>query len=243
MINLENLIERIGTVPHFKGLPKAALKEIVFAGQVLKYPAKSTIFAEGTPAAGMYVIFKGQVHLYKLGSQGQEAIIAVIRPVVMFNEITVIDGKPNPVTAVAAQDSVTWRVATEDFQILMDRYPQVGTGLLNIMASRNRLLLSRYEDLLSLPVLARTAKVLLDLSQCGQLTINRHKFPNQKMAALAATVPEAVSRSIKEFREMNILDSTRTQIDIHSPERLADLAHIEPMIFESQFNPAVSAAD
>ena len=243
MINLENLIQRIGNVSHFKGLPQAALRDIVYAGQILEYPADSTIFMEGGTAAGMYVIFKGQVHLYKLGTQGQEVIISVVKPVVMFNEITAIDGNPNPVTAVAAQDSTTWRVATQDFQTLMERYPQVGTGLLKIMASRNRLLLSRYEDLLSLPVLARTAKVLLDLSRCGQMPINRYKYPNQKMAALAATVPEAISRSIREFRDKDILDSNRAQISVHSPARLADLAQIEPMIFEAQFSQTTSPAD
>lgn len=234
MITLDSLIPRIGNVPHFKGLPEPALREIVYAGQILAYPAESIIFVEGAPAAGLYVVFQGQIHLYKLGSQGQEAIIATIKPVVMFNECTAIDGNPNPVTAIAAQDCITWRVAAERFQMLMDRYPQVGTGLLRVMAARNRLLLSRYEDLLSLPVLARTAKILLDLSQCGQVPINRYKHSNQKMAALAATVPEAVSRSIKKFREMNILDSTRAQISIHAPTRLADLAQIEPLVFENR---------
>lgn len=234
MITLDNLVPRISNVSHFKGLPESALKEIVYTGQILTYPAESIIFVEGAPASGLFVIFRGQVHLYKLGCQGQEAIIATIKPVIMFNECTVIDDHPNPVTAIAAQECTLWRVATDRFQRLMGRYPQVGTGLLRVMAERNRLLLSRYEDLLSLPVLARTAKMLLDLSQCGQVPINRYKHSNQKMAALAATVPEAVSRSIKKFREMDILDSTRAQIRIHAPTRLANLAQIEPLVFENR---------
>jgi len=38
MINLESLIGRLGNVPHFNGLPESALKEIVFAGQILNHP-------------------------------------------------------------------------------------------------------------------------------------------------------------------------------------------------------------
>jgi len=233
MINLESLIARIGNVPHFKGLPDAALREIVYAGQILKFPTESIIFSEGGPASGLYVIFQGQIHLYKLGTQGQEVIIATIKPVVMFNECTAIDGNPNPVTAIATQNCITWRVPAESFQMLMRRYPQVGTGLLNVMAHRNRQLLSRYEDLFSLPVLSRTAKILLDLSQWGQVSINRYRHTNQKMAALAATVPEAVSRSIKKFKEMEILESDRTQITIHAPDRLADMTNIGPFWYDS----------
>ncbi len=233
MITLESLVGRIGNVPHFKGMPEAALREIVYAGQILKYPAESILFSEGGPASGLYVIFQGQVHLYKLGTQGQEVIIATIKPVVMFNECTAIDGAPNPVTAIATRDCITWRLPTDRFQVLMDRYPQVGTGLLRVMAHRNRQLLSRYEDLFSLPVLARTAKTLLDLSQWGQISINRYTHSNQKMAALAATVPEAVSRSIKKFRDLDILNSDRTQITIHAPDRLADITNIGPFWFDS----------
>ena len=167
----------------------------------------------------------------KLGLQGQETIIARIKPVIMFNEVPTIDGGPNPVTARAVQDCTIWHVSYERYQTLMKHYPELGTGLLRVMAARNRLLFARYEDLLSRPVLARVAKMMLDLSMMGEQPINRSQYSNQKMAALAATVPEAISRSIRTLREMELLDSTRTKITIRSPERLADVAQIGPMEF------------
>ena len=36
------------------------------------------LFFEGEPSSGLYVLFKGQVHLCKLGLHGQETIIARI---------------------------------------------------------------------------------------------------------------------------------------------------------------------
>ena len=108
MIDLQSLVGRLGTVPLFKGLSETARKEIVFAGQVLNYPAGTNIFSEGEPCSGLYVLFTGQVHLYKLGLQGQETIVSIIKPVVMFNEVAVLDGGPNPVTAVAVQDCTLW---------------------------------------------------------------------------------------------------------------------------------------
>jgi len=237
MINLESLIGRLGNVQHFKGLPESALKDIVFAGQVLNYSEGSVIFSEGEPSSGIYVLHRGQVHLVKLGLQGQETIIARIKPVIMFNEVPTIDGGPNPVTAIAVQDCTTWHVGYERYQALMQRYPELGTGLLRVLAARNRLLFSRYEDLLSRPVLARVAKMILYLSFMGKQPINRSEHTNQQMAAFAATVPEAISRSIKTLREMGMIEATRAKITILSVERLANLAQIEPMEFETEFQP------
>jgi len=230
MIDLKSLVDRLSTVGDFQGLPESALEEIVFAGQIRNYDAKAVIFREGEPASGIHVLFRGQVHLCKLGLQGQETIIAIINPVIMFNEVTVIDGKPNPVTAIAVNNCTTWQVPYERYQMLMERYPQVGTGLLQVLAARNRLLLNRYEDLLSRPVLARAAKILLDLSENGEQPIDRYKHPNKNIAALSATVPEAISRSIKTLKEMELIDASRSQIILKSSQGMAEIAQIEPIV-------------
>ena len=115
----------------------------------------------------------------------------------------------------------------------MQHYPAVGTGLLNILAARNRKMLTLYEDLMSRPVLARVAKKLLDLSDYGQQPINRYRHPNQQIAALTTTVPEAVSRSIRNLKTKGVIECTRGQIKIISPQELMDLALIEPVLAES----------
>lgn len=231
-IALQSLVARLGNVSFFKNMPVAALKDIVYAGQIRNYPAKSTLFREGEAAAGMHVLFRGQVNLCKIGLQGIEYIVHIIKPVIMFNEITVIDGLSNPVTAVAAEDVTTWQVSPEQYQILMDRYPEVGLGLLRILAERNRILLARYEDLMSRPVLARTAKLLYALSEYGRQPINRYDHPNQRIAAMAGTVPEAVSRAIKILKENGVIDCTRKLITILSVDQLICAAQIDTSILE-----------
>lgn len=233
VFTLQSLVERLMTVPHFKGVPEPVLKDIVFAGQILRFPTASVLYREEEPAAGLYVLFKGQVNLCKIGLRGQVSIISIIKPVIMFNEVTAIDGGPNPVTAIAAKDCTTWQVSFERFQTLMHRYPVVGTGLLRMLAERNRVMLQLYEDLVNRPVLARVAKLLFDLSQNGQSPINRTIYSNHLIAALVATVPEAVSRSIKTLKIQGCIDSNRTEIKILQPEELVKCALIEPMILET----------
>ncbi len=231
MINHETLVEKLAKVNHFKRLPEQAIKDIVYAGQINHHKAGSILFHEGHPCAGLFVIFRGHVHLYKMGVQGQESIITSIKPVVMFNEVPVLDGGLNTVSAVAVQDCVTWCISSDRFHLLMKKYPELGTGLLMIMASRNRLLFNRYEDLFSRPVIARLAKVIIHLSEDGASPINRYRYNNQKLAALAATVPEAISRSLKILKNDGAIDATRGELSVMSLNHLYSVAMIDLMDF------------
>lgn len=195
------------------------------------YSAGTVIYNEGWTCAGLFVLFKGRVHLCKNCVSGQESIISVINPVIMFNEVAVLDGDPNPVTAIAFQNSITWDIERNRFQLLMERYPILGVSLLNVLARRNRKLISKYEDLISMPVKARTAKLLLDLSSYGKTPIDRQVRSNQFIAARVSTALEAISRSIKLLRETDFIDCSRTQITVKRPIELAKFAQIDYELF------------
>ncbi len=108
---LAALIARLGNVSHFRGLAPADLEEIVLAGSIRRYHSGETIFLEDDACAGMFVLLSGEVHLFKQNPQGKQNILAVILPVIMFNEVAVLDGGSNPVSAMAAQETLVWRIA------------------------------------------------------------------------------------------------------------------------------------
>jgi CRP/FNR family transcriptional regulator len=224
MSDFPDLIAQLQQVEHFKRLPEADARVIVTAGRVRRFAAGETIFAEDAPCAGMFVLLTGQVHLRKLGPQGQESILAVIEPVIMFNEVAVLDGGPNLTTAVATQDGAVWQIGCDSFQALLARYPMIGLGLLRVLARRNRFLVSQVEDLSFRTVQARAAKLLLDLSEYGRQPIDRRKHPNHELAARISTVPEAFSRALNAFKRSGCLTCTRSVIAVHCIEDLAVLA-------------------
>lgn len=225
MENLPNLIESLKTVRHFRNLGLAELHTIVTSGQIRTIQATAVIFTEGEPCAGMFVLMKGLVHLNKLGPRGQVNIMAVIEPIIMFNEVAVLDGGLNPLTAIAIQQSLVWQITHGSFQALIERIPQVGLSLLSVLARRNREMITHYEDLSFRSVIARTAKLLLDLSDDGRHTINRRNCSIEEMASRVATVPEAISRSLNVIKSSGTILVCRTEITILSSGKLAELAH------------------
>ncbi len=221
-----DLIDRMSRLEHFSKLSTADLAAIVDIGRVKQVAEGEWIFGEGDPCEGLYVLISGRVHLFKIGPEGQEHIMVVLKPVTMFNEVAVLDGGVNPATAIAAQESIIWRSRRDDFLGLIDTYPAVGLGMLPILARRNRELVTRFEDLSFLTVRARTAKLLLELSRFGERPIDRRSHSVSTMAARICTAPEAVSRSITFFKLNGYIESSRNRIAIQNPNRLAELAQI-----------------
>jgi CRP/FNR family transcriptional regulator len=229
----ETLAERLGHVSHFLKLPLTDRLAIILAGQMRLFSPDTVIFSEQEPCAGMFVLLKGHVHICKLGLKGQQSIIADIDPVIMFNEVALLDGGPNPYTAIATQNSFAWQISHEAYQKLLhryakDQYMEVALGLLGIMASRYRQLLDSYADLSFLTVPNRVAKLIYELSDEGQTPINRHENSINEMAAHIASVPEAISRSLNILKCQGIITSTRTTITVLEPDELARLAQTEP---------------
>lgn len=224
---LSHLFEQLRKVRHFENLPDQSVKEIVFAGQILHYEAQDVIFHQGDSHTGLYVLLQGRVVLYKLGFNGQQTQILVLHPVTMFNEVPVIDAGTTLVTAVAVEKTTTWTIDHKSYHMLLARHPEIGTGLLQVLAMRNRLLFSRYEDLLSLPVLSRIAKIVLAISVYGTKPVNRMQYKNPDLAAMAATTPEAVSRALKELDQMSAIHVERKVITILAVEILEELGQFE----------------
>jgi CRP-like cAMP-binding protein len=222
----QDLIDGIGAVKHFKNLSPADLKAIVTAGQVRRFGTGQTIFFEGDPCSGMFVLIRGKVHLCKFGPQGQVNIVSVIEPVIMFNEVAVVDGGPNPLTAIAAEDCLLWQIGHAAFQELLTKMPLVGLSLLQVLATRNRLMLARYEDLSFRSVVARTAKLIMDISDGGSKPVNRRKCSIEEMARRIATVPEAISRSLNVIKSQGVIEVSRKEITVLIPEKLAELAQL-----------------
>lgn len=229
---MEKYAKLLGNVWHFRHLSVKDLLTIVNSGQLKRYRADAVIFQESNPSAGMYVLFKGKVHLYRLSTSGQVQILSMIEPVTMFNEVTAIDGGPNPYTAMAVKDCLTWNISAESFESLVRRYPDpvIGLAMLRVLAGRTRGLIDLCEDLSFRSVVARIAKLILDLSDGGEKPIDRHDYPIRVLSSSIATVPETISRTLRYLRDRGLIECTRRRITVIKPEGLCREAQLEPSL-------------
>lgn len=173
----------------------------------------------------MYVLFSGKVHICNYNCDGQIQIFSIIEPVIMFNELTAIDGGPNPATAIAVKDCLTWNIDYEAFETLVKQYPDpaVGLAMMRVLAGRTRNLITLCGDLSFRSVLSRCVKLILELSNDGTKTIDRSEFPLADLAARVATAPESISRSLSWLDKRGLISCDRNQITVQNSQALLDM--------------------
>lgn len=229
-VDLRQLAQRLGKVVHFKGLTADELFNVIRSGNIRRYGSQEIIFVEDEPSQGLFVLISGRVQICKLSPQGQVSILGIFEPVIMFNEVSAIDRGPSPATAIALDDCMIWNMSPDELEALILRYPRVGVGILHVLAARNRKLIGQFQDLSFRSVLARTAKLLLEISLNGTIPIDRRLYPNHQLASQIATVPEAFSRSLKVFKEAGDIQTTSKQILILQNKNLSLAAQIGPVL-------------
>ncbi len=215
--------------PHFKHLKLADLKYIFNSGQLKFYRKGNVIVHESAPSAGMFVLFRGKVKICNYSWDGQMQILYVIEPVNMFNELTAIDGGINPMTAIAVEDCITWNIGYQDFERLVKQYPDpaIGLAMIRLLAERTRGLIERCEDLSFRSVLARVAKLILELSEWGEKEIDRERYSITELSARVSTTPESISRSLGNLKDRGLISSDRQRITVQNVKQLVEIARLD----------------
>ena len=226
MDEFQQMVHQMRSVEHFRNLSPVDLFAIVTSGQVLTFRSGVTLFCEGDPCAGMYVLLEGKINLFQTGPEGQISILDSISPVIMFNEVPVLDEGPNAVSAQAIENAKVWFIPCARFCRLVRRHPEIATGLLRVLAKRNRAMVNHYSDLSFRSVPARIAKQLIELSEKGSQPVSRTVYSNKVLAAKVVTSPEAVSRAIKLFSSNNFIQTSRKTIQIVDLDGLLSTAQI-----------------
>jgi CRP/FNR family cyclic AMP-dependent transcriptional regulator len=219
-----DLARLFGSVPYFAHLDATTLDEIA-TGAVRRHYAKGeTVFLEGEPCAGLCVVEKGRIKLLRLSVEGREQVVKLLRPGEFFNEVAVLDGGPNPVSAMAAVESVLWVIDRDTMLQLLKRHPTLAAAVIENLASRARHLLSLVEDLSLRTVSARLAKLLL--ARAGGDSEAPRRLTQQEMAAQVGTVREMVSRVLRRFEEEGLIRFERHRIVLVDREGLEKEAMI-----------------
>ncbi|MFQ5865806.1 MAG: cyclic nucleotide-binding domain-containing protein [bacterium] len=131
----ETVIAILKRVPLFKGQSKSELLEFERLIHRRHFKAEETIFWEGEPGVGMYIVEDGLVAIYKDSmEQGREELARLSRGE-FFGELALLDESPRSATAVALEDTKILGLFRPDLMGLIERKPRLGNKFLLQLAS------------------------------------------------------------------------------------------------------------
>ncbi|HOF89066.1 MAG TPA: Crp/Fnr family transcriptional regulator, partial [Armatimonadota bacterium] len=163
--------ELVREFPFFAGLDPAIYDVLLARGLTRRYAKGEMLFLDGEPCKGLFFVQSGMVKIFKLNENGREQILAVQRPGDSVAELPVFDDGPYPASAAAMEDAEVLFIPAAAFHELLTQYPQLCHAVITALGRRLRTLVGLVEDLSLRQVRQRLARLLLEESAGGGITL------------------------------------------------------------------------
>jgi CRP-like cAMP-binding protein len=203
--------------PYFDDLPDEILKEVAAHMQLRSFERGEALFWEGDPCAGLHIIEKGSVKLYRLSPQGRQYIVRVLQEGNTCNEVPTFDGGTNPVNVETLEKSRVWVIDDATLQALVKRHPDFALKVLSNFGKNLRGMVRMVSEMAFYQVTNRLARLISELPSDGSLP----PWTQEQLAAQLGTVREVVARSLKELERSGAIRIEDRRIQIADPESLS----------------------
>jgi CRP/FNR family transcriptional regulator len=218
--------EDLQRAPLFASLPPDELAELAALARPVRLPAHQVVFSQGDQADAFYLVSHGRVRVFKVLRDGRALTLRHVGHGETFGEAALF-AAAYPAFAQTMEAARLYRIRIEPFRRLLAERPGLALNLLATQAHLMVLLSQRVEELL-LPVPARLARYLLDLStQQGSVDV-RLPVPKHELANLLGTVPETLSRVVTRLARSRLIRRRGETIEILDLEGLDRLAQLQP---------------
>ncbi|MFQ5329782.1 MAG: Crp/Fnr family transcriptional regulator [Thermodesulfobacteriota bacterium] len=189
------------------------------------YRRKETIYLEGEPCSGFYVIRTGRIKLISSSRDGKEQILKILQAGELFGMEVFHEGKRHSNTAIAMDDGDLCFVSQGDFFRILAKEPSIAR---KVIIALSRELNQAYDKIGSMGLMnarEKMAHLLCTLaSEYGvaengvvrlHLTLSR-----MEIAELLGITQETSIRLLKGFKNEGLIDIRRKEIVINALERL-----------------------
>lgn len=215
------LLNHLKNFEFLRGLDDGVLSALAQSAMWRVYPPNGTVFWEGEVESNLFYLVYGSLKAVKSSPDGREQVLSFIQPGELFNELGVFAKKPSPATAIALEESGVWLIPRQALEAVVLAHPQVALHIIERMAERIISLVMLASDLSLKSVEARFIHFLLEQANAEGI-IERRRWTNQaELAARLGTVPDVLSRVVRELTKAGLIRMDRQQIYLLDPAGLA----------------------
>jgi CRP/FNR family transcriptional regulator len=222
-------LKELARCPLFSTLPLADLARIAGAARTMRLPAGQMIFHEGQPCEGFYVVVAGSVRVFKIGPDGRERILHIVRSPHSFAEAAMFGQGVYPAFAAAIESSRLMLIRRDAFLNELRERPRLAFGVFESLSTWMRRLVDQLDDETFLNARARLANYLLRAARrqgTGAASPCRVHLTEAKkdVASQLGMVPETFSRALADLESRGLIRMSGRRID------LLDLDAVETLL-------------
>lgn len=204
------------------------LADLRAAGSTVLYRPRQVIFAEGTPAAALYLVCQGAVKLYHSDRFGRDHILDVAGPGAVLGELALDDDAAMSVSAEALEPSQVSHLPRERLAGLLQRHPDAGLRFLAALSRQLAVARRKTRDLALKGAESRLAALVLQLAgaagppRSGQRLALR--YTRRELAEMIGVSTETAIRLLAALKRKGALASDGRDLRLTDLTRLARIA-------------------
>lgn len=221
---IDSLQDDLRALPYFADADAAFLHDLAAKMQKRSFKAGETIFLEGDADAGLCLVRRGRVKIFKLNPDGAEHILHIVGEGSTFNEVACLDGAGCPANAAALSDAVILSLSSVHFLQMLQERPEIAMRVIRHLASRVRTLATQIENLSLYSVLVRLTRFLLQ--QADDPALSGPGVTRTAIAAHIHTTPQTISTVLRTLEDMGVIEFDRHQIRITNEDLLRTIANL-----------------
>ena len=212
--------DALARVQLFAGLDRTALERLASGLRTRRFRRGEVLFHQGDPGDSLFIVTAGAVKILLPSEEGDEAILATVRPGAFFGELALLDGAPRSATAVALEPTETLVLPRDRFRLLIDTEPGTRDALLAALAGELRRLTDHVEELHFLDMTGRMAARLLRLASGsgtpaddGTIRLDG-SYTQGDLASMVGCTRQSVNKLLGQFVDDGLIRMERDTIVI-----------------------------
>jgi len=203
----------ISIVPIFNHLDVDEMNEIMKTTNSVSHLRGQTIYSAGEPSAGLYIVHKGRVKIYRLSESGKEQLVRILGPGDFTGELSLFSESVHDAYAEAMEPVELCVMSRNIFQEFLLKYPAIALKVLTEFSTR---LAHTEKQSANIAMESTDTRIAMYLAeQVEEQKSKRLTLPMSRkdLASHLGTSPETVSRKLTEFEDSGWIKQT-TQRDI-----------------------------
>lgn len=194
------------------------------------YKKGEYIFKEGTRPYGVFCVNRGKIKLSKLGDDGKEQIIRLVKPGDPLGYRALLSGDLYNSSAIAIEDSGVCFIPKELFLGILQKDSSLSLEMMKLLSDDLRKAELQITHLAQKPVRERVAEALLFIKETYGFEEDEQtiavQFTREDLANIVGTATETAIRLLSEMNRDKIISLEGKKIKILNMDKLIRTANL-----------------
>lgn len=206
-------MEELKKIFLFANFPPNLLEELQKFVFPKRFKKGQIVFLEGEEPKYLHILLEGKAKVYRITPEGNEFLIHRFEPVSLIAEMANIKGIPFPANCAMETDGVVLKIDFEKFRQFL-REGDICLALISSLMDKINLLYRLLEGYMGLSVEERIARLMYEKPQLFE------EEKHYKIAEMLNIRPETLSRKLKKFKELGVVEKRGKRIVVKDREKL-----------------------